>query len=657
MRIRNRFQVFALLALMAFVPSAVRAASLKAGHSDVTARVDYTALEQVLADPSLKLQRIVVSGYASPEGLYSSNAKLARMRANRLKNELSRRYHLPKSMIVTQSVAEDWEGLEAFVSASTTEQLSNREALLNIISSNMKPDAKERAIRRSYPVDYNYLKENCLPELRRATYKLEYSKVEGAADQISEFNQDLTVEGIQEVMAEGSQELTAEGAQDLPYEGVLNLVSEDIQEPNEEVEFATGDDNTATQAAATVAASKFDTTPRQSQKIIRDSLIITETVVSEAFNDDGQVNFIINEATLRKDFNGNREYMDKISARLDEVFNDPSIRLQHITIKGFASPDGPYKRNAWLAQNRADILREFVSQRYSIPTYIIDTQNEPEDWEGMEQRIMNTSDANLPHKAAILEVIRSNKNVDVKERIIRRYKKDFAYMKDHILPPLRRSEFYIDYIKDNSFFETDTIKQPEVPVVDTVAVVPPAEKKPFYLAVKTNLLYDAVVVPNIGVEFYLGKQWTVFGDWHYIWLYSDTRHRYWQGYGGYAGVRKYFGQAAEEHPFTGHHLGLYGMMLTYDIEFGGRGYQQPKWGFGGGVEYGYSLPIARRFNLDFSLGVGYLNGKYYEYLPKDGHYVWQSTHKRHWIGPTKAEVSLKWLLGRGNYHKKYDKNI
>lgn len=148
MRIRNRFKVLALFALLAMMPSVVRAASQKAGHSDVTARVDYTALEQVLADPTLKLQRIVVSGYASPDGLYSNNVKLARMRANRLKNELSRRYHLSKSMIVTQSVAEDWEGLEAFVSASTTEQLSNREALLNIISSNMNPDAKERAIRR-----------------------------------------------------------------------------------------------------------------------------------------------------------------------------------------------------------------------------------------------------------------------------------------------------------------------------------------------------------------------------------------------------------------------------------------------------------------------------------------------------------------------------
>lgn len=71
-----------------------------------------------------------------------------------------------------------------------------------------------------------------------------------------------------------------------------------------------------------------------------------------------------------------------------------------------------------------------------------------------------------------------------------------------------------------------------------------------------------------------------------------------------------------------------------------------------GVEYGYSLPISRRLNLDFTLGVGYWGGEYHEYIPSDGHYVWQSTKQRHWFGPTKAEVSLIWLIGRGNYNEK-----
>ena len=57
------------------------------------------------------------------------------------------------------------------------------------------------------------------------------------------------------------------------------------------------------------------------------------------------------------------------------------------------------------------------------------------------------------------------------------------------------------------------------------------------LALKTNLLYDAVLIPNIGVEVSLGKQWTASADWFYTWFSSDNRHRYWQGYGGYLTAR------------------------------------------------------------------------------------------------------------------------
>ena len=57
-------------------------------------------------------------------------------------------------------------------------------------------------------------------------------------------------------------------------------------------------------------------------------------------------------------------------------------------------------------------------------------------------------------------------------------------------------------------------------------------------------------------------------------------------------------------------------------------------------------------NLDFVIGVGYWGGEYHKYDPVDGCYVWKETLQRHWFGPTKAEVSLVWLLGRGNHNEK-----
>lgn len=70
-----------------------------------------------------------------------------------------------------------------------------------------------------------------------------------------------------------------------------------------------------------------------------------------------------------------------------------------------------------------------------------------------------------------------------------------------------------------------------------------------------------------------------------------------------------------------------------------------------GVEYGYSVPVARRLNIDFTIGLGYLKGEYRVYDPVDKCYVWRATRERNWVGPTKAEISLVWLIGRGNYNR------
>ena len=172
------------------------------------------------------------------------------------------------------------------------------------------------------------------------------------------------------------------------------------------------------------------------------------------------------------------------------------------------------------------------------------------------------------------------------------------------------------------------------------------------LALKTNMLYDAALIPNVGVEVSLGKRWTASADYFGTWLFSDARHRYWQTYGGYVTVRKYLGSPrSSSHSSdyslpTGHHLGAYVLGLTYDVEWGGKGYQAAKFGFGGGIEYGYALSISSRLDLDFTIGVGFQDGEYKEYEPVNDRYVWLATKKRHWWGPTKAEVTLRWNIGK-----------
>jgi len=165
------------------------------------------------------------------------------------------------------------------------------------------------------------------------------------------------------------------------------------------------------------------------------------------------------------------------------------------------------------------------------------------------------------------------------------------------------------------------------------------------------MLYDAVLLPNVGLEWAFAKHWSIGANWAYTWLSNDSKHRYWRIYGGDAELRYWFG-GPDVKPLTGHHVGAYGGIVTYDIEFGGKGYLGDRWSYFFGLSYGYSMPIARRLNLDFTLGIGYMGGEYKEYEPFADGYHWIETKQRKWFGPTKAEISLIWLIGHGNTNKK-----
>ena len=198
------------------------------------------------------------------------------------------------------------------------------------------------------------------------------------------------------------------------------------------------------------------------------------------------------------------------------------------------------------------------------------------------------------------------------------------------------------------------------PNIDISASVVDAESKPFYMALKNNMLYDAALTPNIGAEFYIGKDFSVYGEWMHAWWSNDNLHRYWRVYGGDIGARWWFGKAAHAKPLTGHHAGIYAGILTFDFEFGETGYMGGKpggtlldrWFLSAGVEYGYSLPVASRLNIDFSIGLGYMGGNYIKYFPFDNDYFSQKEYKIRFFGPTKAEISLVWLLGHGNTNRK-----
>lgn len=384
----------------------------------------------------------------------------------------------------------------------------------------------------------------------------------------------------------------------------------------------------------------------------------TDTTRCDTVRRSACVSFAVNEAHVNPRLGSNYEILERIGSLLDSVAADTTRRLHQLHINSYSSPDGPYATNARLARHRANSLSAYLTKHLpaqSVTPPIV--RATAEDWEGLVRFIEHATDTQLPHRTELLRIASSNLQPDSKERQLRhRFPADYDYLRRYVLPALRRAEFHIVFTQpapapigeDEAVIlqpeECDDTRQDSIV---EVAILPSIQERTGggrLFILRTNLLLDALAVPNVGVEIELGKRWSVVANWAYAWWYTNPRHRYWQTYGGSIVLRRWFGSRENVTQVNGHHLGLYAQYFTYDFEWGGRGYQSATGHRGGGIEYGYAFPIGRRLSLDCSIGIGYLGGQYKEYLPIDTHYVWQSTHQRHWVGPTRAEVSLAWRL-------------
>ena len=369
------------------------------------------------------------------------------------------------------------------------------------------------------------------------------------------------------------------------------------------------------------------------------------------------------------DYKDNKNRIGLFADKIADLRRDSLSRIISVSVVGSASPEGPKPLNKKLSLKRAKSAVSIVS---GFLPYNIEAKSKGVDWQELTNAIETS---NYPYKDQVLDIlknvpewiVRNGVVVDGRQRRLMRLKggKAWKQMLDNEFPELRNATIHVVYaVKPQPLpAPAPKLEEPIVMIPDTTvanndipAEEPAESKRGFNFALRTNALYDAALVPNIGVEFFLNNGWTVGGNWMYGWWDTNKRHRYWRIYGGDVEVRKYLKRNTSNIPYNGHYLGLYAQMLTYDFELGGKGYMGGKPGgtlwdrinYVVAAEYGYSLPVAHRLNIDFGIGVGFMGGRYYEYEPIDGHYVWQATKQRKWFGPTKAEISLKWLIGRGN---------
>lgn len=132
-----------------------------------------TLMNSLLDHELITLNSIDITGYASPEGRYTSNESLARRRSEGFGRYLAGRYASKAPNVKIHWVAEDWDGLRKLVDASGMDYRGDILAVID--DTNIAPDAKERIVKQiGKGAPYKTLLTEMFPGLRRIELRADY---------------------------------------------------------------------------------------------------------------------------------------------------------------------------------------------------------------------------------------------------------------------------------------------------------------------------------------------------------------------------------------------------------------------------------------------------------------------------------------------------
>ena len=129
-------------------------------------------IDLVRGDKNVQITGVNIHGFASPDGPYANNERLARERAAALKNYVAHLYPIEAKLFSSNSTPEDWQGFRHKVQQS---HLTNKDEILKIANSSLAPDDKDKRIRQLYPQDYAVIMNDIYPRLRHSDYTVSYT--------------------------------------------------------------------------------------------------------------------------------------------------------------------------------------------------------------------------------------------------------------------------------------------------------------------------------------------------------------------------------------------------------------------------------------------------------------------------------------------------
>lgn len=220
-------------------------------------------LKKINADrEGFNLSNVEVQAYASPEGGFKFNDKLAGKRQN-----VSEKYvkdQLKKAKmnadIDAHYTAQDWDGFQRLVQASN---LQDKDVILRVLSMYKDPEEREQQI-RNMSAAFRELADGILPELRRSRLIINYETIGRSDDQIQEqYNADAAKLSADELLYFASLQDT-QADQEKVYKKTAELYDKDYRAYNNLATIALSKGDKAAAASYLAKALALDANSAES---------------------------------------------------------------------------------------------------------------------------------------------------------------------------------------------------------------------------------------------------------------------------------------------------------------------------------------------------------------------------------------------------------
>lgn len=380
--------------------------------------------------------------------------------------------------------------------------------------------------------------------------------------------------------------------------------------------------------------------------------------------DSIKVFFALNKATFNPTLDNNAASMEEFIDGL--VAAENSGNLDHIAVYGYASPEGPFLNNDRLSIQRCKAVAEYISRHAGIPLDEIQTHHGSVAWDGLRALVIGNT--RTPARDAVLRILNEylpdactdkDKSDRCREDLIaidggRAYK----WMLENLFPGLRYSLAVYTYHIPESADSQPIIEQvhlildareiePQMTPIEDIEVVIPSyidytrPMRPLHrLAIKTNLLYYAALLPNMEVEWKYADNWSALINGNIAWYAKEVANRkvYRLAFGD-AELRYWIKPKSR---WTGWYVGAMGGGGLYDFDFGGNsnGYKGEVYMVG--ATGGYEWAVGKNLLFEAGIGVGYMSTKYKEYTHLDGHFPYVRTKRLDYFGPLSLKFSIGW---------------